>query len=82
LVKYRQRQGWTHRDALRLSHAKSAALNPALRFAVKGDIPQEGWDLIMAFSLSQKEGNGTQELMRLITDYNLTWEMRDCPEFR
>ena len=75
LVKYRQRQGWTHRDVLRLSHAKSEALNPALRFAVKGDIPQEGWDLIQAFSRAQKGGNGTQELVRLISDHNLTWEM-------
>ena len=75
LVKYRQRQGWTHRDALRLSHAKSAALNPALRFAVKGDVPQEGWALVQAFSRAQKEGNGTRELVRLIFDHNLTWEM-------
>jgi 60 kDa SS-A/Ro ribonucleoprotein len=75
LVKYRQRQGWTHRDVLRLSHVKSAALNPALRFAVTGETPQEGWDLIQAFSRAQKEGNGTQELVRLILDHNLTWEM-------
>src|SRR5207237_10269324 len=55
--------------------AKSESLNRALRFAVKGDIPQEGWDLIQAFSRAQKEGNGTQELVRLISDHNLTWEM-------
>jgi len=75
LVKYRQRQGWTHRDALRLSHAKSVALNPALRFAVKGEDPPEGWDMVRAFDRAQKAGNGTQELARLIVDRNLTWEM-------
>jgi len=31
--------------------------------------------LVQAFSRAQKEGNGTRELVRLIFDHNLTWEM-------
>lgn len=39
LVKYKQRDGWSHRDVLRLCHAKTAnvAKNECLRYAVKGE---------------------------------------------
>ena len=36
LVKYRTRNGWTHRDALRIGHPKCAS--PLLQWAVKGEI--------------------------------------------
>ncbi len=38
LIKYQQRDGWTHRDLLRLSHPQTsdAALNSALRWTVNG----------------------------------------------
>ncbi len=35
-VKYQQRDGWSHRDLLRLSHASSPAHNPTLRWMVGG----------------------------------------------
>lgn len=35
LVKYRSRNGWTHRDALRVGHPKNES--PLLRWAVKGE---------------------------------------------
>lgn len=39
LVKYRQRNGWTHRDVLRLSHPEGGS--PLVRWAVKGEIDAE-----------------------------------------
>lgn len=43
LVKYRQRDGWTHRDALRLAHPTPRESNALLlRYAVKGEIVHEG----------------------------------------
>jgi 60 kDa SS-A/Ro ribonucleoprotein len=51
------------------------ALNPAFRFAVKGEVPGEGWNLFQGFQEAQKESNSTQVLVKLIAGYNLTWEM-------
>ncbi len=42
LLKYKQRNGWSHRDVLRLCHAKankSDNKNALLRWAAKGEIP-------------------------------------------
>lgn len=47
LVKYRQRDGWTHRDVLRKCHAKTSdpIRNQAFKYAVsgklEGEVPQE-----------------------------------------
>lgn len=40
LVKYKQRDGWSHRDALRLSHpqATSQSQNALLKYAVSGEL--------------------------------------------
>jgi len=45
VCKYQQRNGWSHRDVLRLCHAKTdnALLNSVLRYAVRG--PAGGEDL-------------------------------------
>lgn len=42
VVKYKQRDGWSHRDALRKSHPKTADLDKAaiFNYAVKGELPE------------------------------------------
>lgn len=44
VLKYRNREGWSHRDVLRLSHVKAEheALNGVLRWAVAGDASGAG----------------------------------------
>lgn len=50
LVKYRQREGWAHRDLLRLAHpmAKSDEQNALFRWTVRGEVPETGAPLIRA----------------------------------
>lgn len=38
VTKYQQRNGWSHRDLLRLSHPASDELNPMFRYIVTGDV--------------------------------------------
>ena len=47
LVKYRQRDGYTHRDILRLSHPKveGPASRSAIDFAINGEISEENEDV-------------------------------------
>ncbi len=73
LVKYQQRNGWSHRDVLRLAHPKST--NPLLRYAVKGnevDHPT-GVDLIAAFERAKTADE--KILVSLVREHGLTREM-------
>jgi len=79
LVKYRQRNGWTHRDVLRLAHTNprlSTGYLYLFHYAVNGslkmsmDVP----DIIHAFENAQ-DTDDVKELVDLIKRYNLTWEM-------
>lgn len=78
LVKYRQRNGFTHRDALRLCHAKtkSEALNQLFKYAVgKAPAKESGSKLIEAFDKAQDPKMSTPDLAKLIFTEKLTWEM-------
>ena len=75
MVKYRQRDGWEHRDVLRLSHPKPATdtHNALYRWATKDEaagVPR----LVEGFLLAEKAEN-EKAIINLITDYKLTWEM-------
>ncbi len=77
LVKYRQRNGWTHKDVLRLSHPSTSdsQLNGLLRYAVgKADPAEIGSPLIEGFHQAIASKNPV-EIARLISDKGLTWEM-------
>lgn len=74
MVKYRQRNGYTHKDVLRLSHPKSATLNDLFKYAVGKSTGVTGNPLITAFEAAMK-ATTDNELVRLITDNKLTWEM-------
>jgi len=74
-VKYRQREGWTHRDSMRQSRPKG--IDPALGNWILGkndgqafDVPQ----IVQAFEIAQKVGN-VKELLNTLEVYtNLPWE--------
>lgn len=72
MVKYRQRNGWTHRDLLRLSHARpSAALAQfALGKEIEGEVPE-----IIKGYLAVSKAKSAKEALAILTDYpSLPWE--------
>lgn len=77
LVKYRQRDGWTHKDALRLGKPKLNAdnpLTPAVRWAVGKEMDTNTLpSLIQGFEKAQA-ATTPQEWVSLITEYKLPWE--------
>jgi 60 kDa SS-A/Ro ribonucleoprotein len=85
IVKYRQRDGWSHTDVLRLGHLKGTPLQQSvLTYAVKGrqkelrDVvcyPEET-QLIWAVERA-KQVEDAGELVKLILDYRLPHECID-----
>lgn len=83
-IKYRQRNGWTHRDVLRLSHPKTAKeeVNDIFGWIVGSKSSDN--DLIRAFEKAQTLGeykagtNGSKKdvkvAVELIKEYRLPWE--------
>jgi len=82
LLKYQQRDGWSNRDALCLSHPKTDenVRNVMFNYIMTGKLKVEdgldsrGLRLIEAFEKA-KVSTSVDELVRLITDFNLTHEM-------
>lgn len=82
-VKYQQRDGWGHRDLLRLSHPKAtpdSAHNAIYRWVVRGwdevapEPPEDaGLQLLWAFE-QVKEARTKEEVARLIRTYGLPRE--------
>jgi 60 kDa SS-A/Ro ribonucleoprotein len=80
-IKYQQRNGWSHRDLLRLSHAKT--INPELgeifHWIVKGldrTISGDSQALRQIWAFEQaKKSSTTYEIVRLITEHDLP---REC----
>lgn len=79
LIKYRQRNGWTHKDVLRLAHvkAKDNATNELLNYAVGKGLP-DLHNLVMAFELAQtlkaSQSENVKTAIELISENNLPWE--------
>ena len=79
-IKYRNREGWTHRDALRISHPKPTEKDRKhLYNFICGRVNED--KIRKHHSLRQVEGylkiqNATspQEAAKLITNYKLPWE--------
>ncbi len=75
VVKYRQRSGWTHRDALRLAHPKDDERNALFAWAAGRSAP-EGTVLppiVQGFAAAQVVP--TSELPALVREHGLTHEM-------
>ena len=83
LVKYQSRDGWSHRDLLRLAHPRliDSAKNSALRWAVKGELdapmielaPEDPLSVIWAFE-KVKTSTDENEVIRLVKEYGLPLE--------
>lgn len=73
-VKYRQREGWSHRDLLRLSHPVTA--DPETRavfdWIVRGAVGDRTPALIGGFLAAQEDGADVPALVR---EHGLSWEM-------
>jgi len=83
IVKYRQRQGWTHKDVLRLSHPKvpnvqvgdTVPRSAYLKYAVgKLDDPQSLGGMIAAFERINRVDIPVKDAVNAIVDYKLPWE--------
>lgn len=89
LVKYRNREGFTHKDVLRLAHPKSTTISQNLLFKYAVDKyifssdPINKTDhldellpkMILAFEAAKTKDITVGSLVRLIKEFNLTWEM-------
>lgn len=76
IVKYRNRAGFTHRDALRLSHASTtdSVRNELFKYAVGKITESESSNtLVQTFGKAQTAKGA--ELLALIDSAKLTWEM-------
>lgn len=79
-IKYRQRNGWTHRDLFRLSHPSGVDQNVGNFILGKGDVTAAGSmaidlpNVIRGFKFAQ-ESQTLSELMSVLREYkNLPWE--------
>lgn len=80
-IKYRQRDGWTHRDALRLAHPRAATPQHQAVFhwitqgwsEIPGDPPGGPLNLIWALEKAQRAASA-QETAELAATYRLPWE--------
>ena len=77
MVKYRNRAGWTHKDALRIAHPQPVdGAHDALYGWATGHKPDADLlpAIVMAFEAAQVT-DSKAELLRLIVDAGLTREM-------
>lgn len=74
IVKYRQRDGWAHKDLFKVSHPKTA--DPAFiglgEWVLRDDVSAAP-TLVKGYELASKAT--TAELPALIREYGLSWEM-------
>ena len=79
LLKYQSRNGWAHRDVLRLAHVKpsSDVQSNLFRYAVKGELAEGSAvpQLLVDFEYL-KRADDKKTVLRLVEgNSNLTWEM-------
>lgn len=76
LVKYRQREGWSHRDLLRLAHPATSvpALRDTFEWVVRGTVGAEVPRLVVGFTQAQ-QASDPATWARLVREYGLSWEM-------
>jgi 60 kDa SS-A/Ro ribonucleoprotein len=88
VVKYRQRDGWSMRDVLRVSHPRqhynlSEQQNAIFHYVTKGwesvgDQPHPDKALVGIWAAERaKRATGEKEIARLVRDYALPWEAID-----
>lgn len=75
-VKYRQREGWSHRDLLRLAHPRTddASLRATFDWITHAGLGETTPALIEGFIKAQ-QATDAAAWARIVRDYCLTWEM-------
>jgi 60 kDa SS-A/Ro ribonucleoprotein len=74
-IKYRQRNGWTHRDLLRLSHPKADTAAKAAVFDwISGRGLKEGAPEILGQFEAMQAAESEDTVIDLLTTTNLPWE--------
>lgn len=74
-VKYRQREGWSHRDLLRLAHPQTDddARERLFQWIVGRDVSVDGLRVVEGFQCAQSAA--VKDVPALIGEYPLSWEM-------
>ncbi len=77
VTKYQQRNGWSHKDLLRLSHPKATGfVNEVLSYVIDGKEPFPFSEIGTLHAVEQaKRATSASEIVRLINDYRL---VREC----
>ncbi|MEJ2886305.1 TROVE domain-containing protein [Actinomycetospora aeridis] len=75
-VKYRQREGWTHRDLLRLAHpaVSEPARRALFRWIVTGELADDAPAVVHGFAAAQL-ATTPAAWTRLVAEHRLSWEM-------
>ena len=75
-VKYQQREGWSHRDLLRLGHPETDedARNRLFRWILGRDTSIDGLSIVEGYQRVQSAATA-DEVARLVAEYGLSWEM-------
>lgn len=82
VLKYRQREGWTHRDLLRLAHPETSEQDRRMLFdwiarqrhGAEMPVHVESTRQVVGFEAVQSEQD-PQAIADLITEHRLSWEM-------
>lgn len=76
-VKYRQREGWSHRDLLRLSHPMTVdpAMKATFEWITKQTTSLDTPLIIEAFIKANQPETSLVDIASLVDSYGLTWEM-------
>ena len=76
VVKYRQRQGWTHRDLLRKTHPKvTGARDEVFAWLTHETLPPDTEEFRLIHAYEQAKTADVPTLTELIREHSLTWEM-------
>ena len=77
VLKYGQREGWSHRDLLRLSHPKASdpGLDAVFRFAANGVVVDAAPDLIRVYCRLKTSGTPAKAARIIRAHPGISWEM-------
>lgn len=75
VIKYQSRDGWSHRDLLRLAHPRTedSARNTLYKWIVNTEITDGLHEIVRAFE-SAKKAQTAKEIISLVHKHNLPWE--------
>lgn len=77
VLKYRQREGWTHRDALRVSHPKAPTAQHGVIYEAltKEDFTSPALPDLFRLYLAVQSAKTSDEVVGLVKEGSLAWEM-------